>query len=366
MRMKTRPTVQRVLILGTSGLAWELVKAIKARPHFGYEVVGVVSERRAAETPTFYHPLAGSLEDLHRIIDELQPDRIIVALADRRQYLPVSQLVEARVQRGIVIEDAVDIYERLLGKLAIESLTPTSVIFSKDFRPSCFGRVLARGISLLAATAGLAVFAPLFGLIALAIKCDSRGPIFFIQVRIGMGGRPFKLLKFRTMHPASGKRSEWVRDNGDRITRVGRWLRKFRLDELPQFINVLRGDMNLVGPRPHPVSNLELFVLVSRNVPECGRQIPYYSLRWMVRPGITGWAQVRYHYANDLDEEIEKIRYDLYYIKNFSIWLDLRILVETIKIVLLARGSEDVAESYEGAAMTEQALASSRRGTRVA
>src|SRR6185503_5414293 len=140
--------------------------------------------------------------------------------------------------------------------------------------------------------------------------------------------RTFRLLKFRTMRPAGAATSEWARDNASRLTRVGVWLRRFRLDELPQLVNILRGDMNLVGPRPHPVSNFPLFVLAMRNTPDCGESIPYYALRSLVRPGITGWAQVRYRYANDLEEEIEKIRYDLYYVKHMSVWLDLRVLLE--------------------------------------
>jgi lipopolysaccharide/colanic/teichoic acid biosynthesis glycosyltransferase len=167
------------------------------------------------------------------------------------------------------------------------------------------------------------------------------------------------------MRPERRVRSEWARDNGDRLTRVGRWLRRFRLDELPQLINILKGDMNLVGPRPHPVSNLPLFVLVMRNAPSCGEPIPYYALRWMVRPGITGWAQVRYQYANDLEEEVEKMRHDLYYIKHMSLCLDLRILFETVKTVLCGRESAapvahgpTVAPTREGAPMT---LASAAR-----
>jgi lipopolysaccharide/colanic/teichoic acid biosynthesis glycosyltransferase len=247
--------------------------------------------------------------------------------------------MQAWARRGMVVEDAEDVYERLTGKIAMDTLTPSRIIFSDDFRPSAVTLAAARAISLLVVAVGLIALAPLLGLIALAIKLDSRGPVLFIQDRIGMAGEPFRFMKFRTMHPARDSRSEWACDNSHRITRVGRWLRKFRLDELPQLINVLRGDMNLVGPRPHPRTNFEMFALVARNAPECGGQIPYYSLRSMIRPGITGWAQVRYRYANDLDEEMEKMRYDLYYVKHLSVWLDLRILFETVKVVLLGEGA---------------------------
>jgi hypothetical protein len=157
--------------------------------------------------------------------------------------------------------------------------------------------------------------------------------MFFIQQRAGRNGRPFGLIKFRTMHPCDEPRSEWVSDNVDRITRVGHYLRRFRFDELPQLVNVLRGDMNLVGPRPHPVTNQAVFM----------EKIAYYGLRSTVRPGVTGWAQIRYGYANNLAEETEKMRYDLYYIKNRSLWLDLRIMLETVLIVLFGTGASEVA-----------------------
>jgi len=195
--------------------------------------------------------------------------------------------------------------------------------------------IFERTLSLLAAIAGLIVLSPVMAAIALAIKLDSRGPVFFVQERAGLYRMPFDLIKFRTMHPVEGHHSEWERDNSSRITRCGRWLRRFRLDELPQLINMLRGDMNLVGPRPHPTTNLELLVLTARNLSEVsGDAIPYYSLRCSVRPGITGWAQVRYRYANSLEQEVEKIRYDFYYLKHLSVWLDIRILVETIRIII--------------------------------
>ncbi len=178
--------------------------------------------------------------------------------------------------------------------------------------------------SLVAAIVALVILAPLLAVIAVAIKIDSPGPVLFIQDRAGLAGRRMRLLKFRTMRPSDGPTSEWERDNGARITRVGRWLRRYRLDELPQLINVLRGELNLVGPRPHPISNVALF----------SKEIPYYALRSVVRPGLTGWAQVRQGYANGLQEETEKMRYDLYYIKHMSAWLDLRILFATIRVVL--------------------------------
>ena len=284
------------------------------------------------------YPLLAPLGNLDRIVEKVRPDRIIVAITERQRKLPAQQLLLSRV-RGILVEDGLEVYGRLTGKLAIESLTTSSLVFSKEFKKSRFHQAVGRAVSLFVSVIGLVGCAPLFALIALAIKLDSPGPVFFVQDRVGMNGRRFQLVKFRTMHPASGKTSEWVRDNGERITRVGRWLRKFRLDELPQFVNILRGEMNLVGPRPHPASNHDLLVLVSRNISECGEPIPYYSLRSMVRPGVTGWAQVRYRYANDLEEEIEKLRYDLYYVKYQSLWLDLRILFETVKIVLLGRGA---------------------------
>ena len=190
---------------------------------------------------------------------------------------------------------------------------------------------------MLVAGIGLLVLSPLLAAIALAIRIDSRGPILFVQDRVGRHGRPFRLFKFRTMHVVARSTSEWVRDNGHRITRVGRWLRRFRFDEIPQLLNVLRGDMNLVGPRPHPAVNYPLLATVMRNTPESGTDIPFYSLRTLVRPGITGWAQIRYGYANGVEEEVEKLRYDLYYLKHQSVWLDLRILADTIGVVFFGK-----------------------------
>jgi len=323
---------ERVLIFGKGFLGSQVIEAIERQGHRRYTIVGV----------------AHDAENLGRVIETTRPDRIVVALDERQGGLPFCRLVES-LARGIVVEDVAETYERLTGKLALEALSPSSVIFSRDFRTSRLQQALSRALSLFVSTIGSIALAPVLGAIGLLIKLDSRGPVFFIQERVGLSGRAFKLIKFRTMRPVSTPKSDWERDNYDRITRLGRWLRRFRLDELPQLVNVLRGDMNLVGPRPHPVTNLGLMILAARNLNELtGDAIPYYALRCAVRPGITGWAQIRYGYANDLDEETEKMRYDLYYIKHMSLWLDLRILFDTVKTVI--RGCRSVtAAAWRGA-----------------
>ncbi|MBZ5556527.1 MAG: exopolysaccharide biosynthesis polyprenyl glycosylphosphotransferase [Acidobacteriia bacterium] len=332
----------RLLIVGTTALTDRLIAAVEAGAPDRYRVIGVVSERTAATAMDQRYPVLGTLADLDRLVDSLQPGVIAIAMAERRGSLPVRELLEYRVTRGIAVEDGVEMYERLTGAVAVDTLTPSSLVFSGRLQVSRSYLAWTRAMGIALSLAGLVALSPLLLLIALAIALDSRGPILFAQPRIGRAGRPFTLLKFRTMRDG-GHGSEWVRDNGDRITRVGKWLRKFRLDELPQLVNVLRGDMNLVGPRPHPVTNFETLRLLSRNLNDAtGVDIPYYTLRTLVRPGITGWAQIRYGYANDFDEEIEKLRYDLYYITHLSFGLDLRILIETARVVLRGQDSGPV------------------------
>jgi exopolysaccharide biosynthesis polyprenyl glycosylphosphotransferase len=333
--MQSTPHRQRVLMIGGGALAQELIAEIHARPGLRQRVVGIVDDRSGP--PVTGCPQLGSVKDVLAIVDQVRPHRVIVTLASQREVMPSKALLQLRLL-GIDVEDGVEVYEKLTGKIAIEALTPSCLIFSQHFRARRLDLALARALSLPLVVVALVLVSPLLALIALAIKLDSSGPVLFVQERVGRGGRLFKLIKFRTMHPALGRTSHWARDNHARMTRIGRRLRQFRLDELPQLINVVRGDMNLVGPRPHPVSNVPLFEMVMRNTPDCGETIPYYALRSMVRPGLSGWAQVRYQYANDLEEEIEKMRYDLYYVKHMSAWLDVRILFETLKIVL--RGHE--------------------------
>jgi len=329
--LEIRSKAERVLILGSGPLASNLIEDIESARIRRYAVVGTVDDERPdAESPAGARWL-GPCDRFSEIVEQVHPARIVVAVADRRDRLPLQSLLESRV-RGIVVEDALEFSERLTGKMAIEALRPSMLFLSKGFRNHGAAEITARLVSVITAAIGLLLCWPLLAAIAVLVKLDSRGPIFFIQARAGRNGRPFGLIKFRTMHPCAEHQSEWVLDNMRRITRAGRYLRRFRLDELPQLLNVLRGEMNLIGPRPHPTSNHKIFM----------ERIAYYGLRSTVRPGVTGWAQVRHGYANNLDEETEKMRYDLYYIKNRSVLLDVRILIETIGIVLFGKGVTEV------------------------
>jgi len=252
-----------------------------------------------------------------------------VALDERRGSLPVDELLQCRL-KGIHVDDGVSFSERLLGKLSVESLPPSSIIFSNGFRGVLVYRGIKRWLDLFASLFGVILFLPLYILIALAIKLDSRGPVFYRQERVGQDGRLFSLIKFRSMTVDAEKDGPvWAVVNDQRVTRVGRWIRKLRLDEIPQLINVLKGEMSLVGPRPERpyfVKRLE-------------KEIPFYSHRHVVKPGITGWAQILYPYGATREDTQEKLKYDLYYIKHLSPMMDLRIITETAKIVLLGRGA---------------------------
>ena len=333
--VRRRPSCERVLILGGGFVARRIADAMEAGPASPGRIVGMVPEKPDPTGPLLPYALPWGLQDLGRILEETAPERIIVALTKRRGNLPMPQLLEAR-SRGVVVEDGVDAYERLTGEAALEALNSSTLIFAKDFRLPRLYLTLSRGLGLVVCALSLILLAPLFGLISLAILLDSGRPIFFVHERLGLGDRPFKLIKFRTLHPSRERRSQWIRDNSDRVTRVGRWLRRFRLDELPQLLNILRGEMTLIGPRPHPVSNREMFT----------ENIPFYLLRSMIRPGVTGWAQVKYGYANGLDEEREKMRYDLFYLRHLSFRLDCRILLGTLKTVLLGAHQEEGEDRY--------------------
>jgi exopolysaccharide biosynthesis polyprenyl glycosylphosphotransferase len=317
---KRAPFSQRVLLLGGGPLVTELARQIRTRPDLALRLVGAVGPPGS--------PVAGPhLGDYSAVVDVVRrhrPDRIIIAMPDRRGTLPVSDLLACRI-RGITIEEGTHVYERLTGRLAVESLTPSTLIFGDGFQARPLPLATMRALSVVIAFITLVLTAPLIGLIALAIRLESRGPAFFIQERVGLHGRRFRLVKFRTMRESeSAADSIWGRDNASRVTRLGAVLRRYRLDELPQCLNILKGDMNLVGPRPEMAANVATFEAV----------IPFYSFRHEVRPGLTGWAQVKAGYSMSTEEVTRKLCYDLYYIKHMSPTFDLQILFDTVKFVL--------------------------------
>lgn len=331
--LAVHPFSRRVLVLGTTELAGKLVQEMLAEPDLRDVVVGIADDGSWEFQPALPILRLGLLDNLAGIIEGFEPDLIVCATRERHHPMLARELLKPR-SRGIRVEDGMVTYERLTGKIAIEYATPRAILFSGESKPSWLALSLSRALSFLVALGGLVLLLPFLLPVALLIKLDSDGPVFFLHERVGLGGRPFRLIKFRTMTTGEAP-SEWAADNHHRTTRVGHWLRRFRIDELPQFVNILRGDMNLVGPRPHPVSNVGLFT----------ERIPYYGVRCSVRPGVTGWAQIRYGYANDLEEETEKMRYDLHYIRHLSLGLDLRILFETVKVVIAGSKPAAIAAS---------------------
>jgi exopolysaccharide biosynthesis polyprenyl glycosylphosphotransferase len=317
---KRGPFSQRVLLLGGGPLASELAHHIRTRPDLALSLIGALGPPGDA-LPA--RPL-GDYGDLGDVVRRDHPDRIIVAMPNRRGSLPIASLLSCRF-RGVTVEEATHVYERFTGRLAVESLNPSTLIFGDGFRVRRLRRAMMRALSVAAALVALLLTAPLIAIVAVAIRLESPGPAFFIQERIGLRGRRFRLMKFRTMRQetADGD-SVWGRDNASRVTRLGAVLRRYRLDELPQCWNVLRGDMNLVGPRPEMAGNVAIFAAA----------IPFYDLRHEVRPGLTGWAQVRAGYSMSIEEVTRKLCYDLYYIKHMSPAFDLRIMIDTVKFVL--------------------------------
>jgi sugar transferase (PEP-CTERM system associated) len=321
--------VQRTLFLGDGDYSNSFWRDVKSRSTLGLKLIGYVSPE---SNPMENNGLSrlGGVEDLDRIIEEHEIRRIVVTMQDRRGKLPVESLLELK-KRGLIIEDATDFYESVTGRVPLGSLRLSWLLFSRGFCPSRLLLTFKRVISTVGALVLLILISPLLLLIALAILLDTGRPILFRQMRVGKNGKLFTLYKFRSMRLEKGaaEKARPAAEGDERFTRTGRWLRKSRMDELPQLCNVLRGDMSFVGPRPFMVE--EEF--------ELAKQIPFYEQRWSVSPGVTGWAQIRRAYCATLADNEEKLSYDLYYIKNMSIGLDLLILFETLKILLLTRGS---------------------------
>jgi sugar transferase (PEP-CTERM system associated) len=316
----------RVYVLGSGERAQRLVHGLRRRSELGVDVVGWTGDIEGAIAR---HSVASHLQTVSR---EQGVHYIIVAMQDRRAAMPMQELLQLRLESAVRIEEATSWLERISGKIEIESLYPSWIIFTEGFR---FTESFRMGRRLLHFTVGLIsllLAAPLIPFIVLAVMIDSAGPILYRQKRVGRRGRIFYCYKFRTMRPDAEADigPTWADDDDPRITRVGRFLRATRLDEIPQLWCVLKGDMAFVGPRPERPEFVEWLT----------RELPYYSLRELVRPGITGWAQIRYKYGNTVQDAKEKLQYDLFYIKNASIGLDFLIMFQTIKILLLRRGGQ--------------------------
>ena len=316
---------ERVYVLGMGERAQRLVNGLRSRAELGIEVIGWSGNVEGAPTRD---ALASHLMELIRT---QRVHRVIVAMSDRRGRLPVMEILQLRLN-GIKIEEATSWLEKISGRIEVDNLYPSWLIFADGFRFSASFMVIRRIISVLASSVILLLVLPVIPFVILAIKFDSSGPILYRQKRVGLGGKVFYCYKFRTMRQdaEADTGATWALDNDPRITRFGHFLRTVRLDEIPQLWCVLKGDMGFVGPRPERPEFVEMLA----------REIPFYEVRNAVRPGITGWAQVRYKYGNTVEDSKEKLQYDLYYIKNMSLGLDLMIMFQTIKIVLLGRGAQ--------------------------
>jgi sugar transferase (PEP-CTERM system associated) len=316
--------VERIYILGTGERAQRLVQGLRQNPELGVEVASWTGKLEGAVTRD------SVATHLMEIVNRQKVHRVIVAMPDRRGTIPMRELLDLRM-RGVKIEEATSWLEKMSGKIEVENLYPSWLIFADGFRRSSMFIVVRRALSIGISMVGLVLSAPLWPLVMLVIMFDSPGPVFYRQRRVGKGGRTFHVLKFRTMREdAEAGGPQWAGANDPRITRVGRFLRSSRLDEIPQLWCVLKGDMAFVGPRPERPEFVESLT----------KEIPFYGVRHMVRPGLTGWAQIKYKYGSTVADAREKLQYDLFYIKNASIGLDLLIMFQTIKTVLLRRGAQ--------------------------
>jgi sugar transferase (PEP-CTERM system associated) len=327
----TGPT-QRVVILGTGELALEVARELTRRGDLSLKLDGFVGAAAAesGEDKIFGFPVLGSVTEIEAIATKRAISRIIVALDDRRGVLPTRELVTLRVQ-GVRVDDAPSALAALTGRISLRRLNSSWFVFSEGFHRSKWNELLKRALDLAAAIVGLLVSLPIMALVALAVRLDSKGGAIYRQVRVGRMGKPFQVLKFRSMRVDAEQQNgaQWASENDPRTTRIGRFLRTYRLDELPQFVNVIRGDMSFVGPRPERPCFVE----------ELRKTIPYYDERHSVRPGITGWAQVEYFYGSSVEDAFNKLEYDFFYLKNMSVLFDLAIIFQTIRIVIRGQGA---------------------------
>lgn len=319
--------VTRVLILGTGPLARQIGNLLSTKNN-SCQLAGYVN-CSAEPVMVPYHQLIDSETGLVDVVGRVNANKIVVSLSERRGVFPLQEVLGCKLS-GVEVVDAPSFYEQMTGKLLLENITPSWFIFSHGFKVTSGLRLLKRLTDVFCALSGLLLVAPFLPIIALVIWLDSPGPVLFRQTRVGEGERIFTLFKFRSMRQdaENGTGAVWATEKDPRVTKIGEFLRKSRIDEIPQLFNVLSGDMSLVGPRPERPEFVEKLKEV----------IPYYSERHYIKPGVTGWAQVKYPYGASVEDAIEKLRYDLYYIKNISLTFDILIIFETIKVVLFRRG----------------------------
>lgn len=320
----------RVLIAGTSMTGVRLVREILNHPELNFNVVGFLDEKGENIGKSLVNPgVVGGIAEIESFVERNHIDRVVLAFTERRGRMPVRELLRIRLA-GVPVEEAHALYERIAGRILLDMLSPSALVLGEGFRKNVALLFAKRCIDLVVSFVALVVLSPLLLVISLAIRLESPGTILIRQWRVGLGGRVFQMLKFRSMcEDAEQERPRWAAKDDHRITRVGRILRPLRLDELPQFLNVLRGEMSLVGPRPERPEFMGMLQ----------EEIPYYAERHSVRPGITGWAQIKFRYGSSVEHARVKLAYDLFYIKHFSILLDLLIILRTIQVVLFARGA---------------------------
>ena len=321
---------KRVLVLG-AGVARVILSSGGPKGSLPCKILGFLDDDPLAydQLPPGCH-LLGKAKELLSMVERLRPDLLVVGLTNMRGHFPVEDLLECRF-RGVRVEEWTTFYEKLTGTICVSTLRPSWLIFSAGTVVTRLTETVKRVLDITFAIAGLLLSAPLMIGAMACIKLDTKGPILFRQERVGKHGKVFTLYKFRSMHVDAERVTGpvWACERDPRVTRVGWILRKIRLDETPQMFNVLAGQMSFIGPRP------ERPMFVSR----LKEHIPFYALRFSVKPGITGWAQVKYPYGSTVADALEKLQYDLYYVKNFSAFLDLIILFNTIRVILFGRGA---------------------------
>lgn len=320
----------KLLFVGGSSVLVEIAERIAARPELGLQVIGYIEDDDGAPFGATVAKLGG-IDEVSRVAAEVKPDRIVVGLSERRARMPVYDLLDLRLS-GIIVVEASALYESTFGRVSTRDLRPSQLIFSSELGPAPSSVATQVLYSWLLALVGLVLSSPVMVIVAILVRLTSKGPILHRQTRVGLNDVPFTVLKFRSMYADAEARTGavWAKKNDPRITPIGKYLRLFRLDELPQFFNVLKGEMSFVGPRPERPEFVKAL----------SEKIPFYRQRHFVKPGITGWAQINHKYGDTVEDTITKLEFDLYYIKHISLALDVYIILNTLKTVVLGRGAQ--------------------------